>query len=158
MNSRYKTSEFWFTIVSFIISGLFLLGVISDYDKEELTYVVTHAVESIILIVGQVAVFARYMSKKRAKEQEEQNISTELENYIGVDKTISEVNINSASLAELIQLPHIGTSLAQKIIRHRDVNGPFENVTDLMSVNGIGEGTYRDIEKYLTVEENHDNI
>ncbi len=153
MNLRYKTSEFWFTIVSFIISGLFLLGVISDYDKEELTYVVTHAVESIILIVGQVAVFARYMSKKRAKEQEEQRVSTELENYIGVDKSISEVNINTGSLAELIQLPHVGPSIAQNIIQYRNNNGPFEDIEELMFVNGIAERTYQDIKKYLTIGE-----
>ena len=34
----YKTSEFWFTLVSFIFSGLFLFGVIDNPDtKDDLT-------------------------------------------------------------------------------------------------------------------------
>ena len=54
----YKTSEFWFTLVSFIFSGLFLFGIITDSDtKDTLITVVTHAVESIILIGGQALYF-----------------------------------------------------------------------------------------------------
>jgi hypothetical protein len=45
----YRTSEFWFTMVSFIFSGLFLLGVIGENaHKEELISNVSHAVESSI--------------------------------------------------------------------------------------------------------------
>ena len=53
------------------------------------------------------------MSKKEQKNKK--NISTELENYIGVDKTISEVNINSASLAELYSYL-TSALLAQKLL------------------------------------------
>lgn len=61
----YKTSEFWFTLVSFIFSGLFLLGIIGDIDqKDELTSVVTHAVESIILIAGQFGILSRYLKTR----------------------------------------------------------------------------------------------
>ena len=31
----YQTSEFWFTLVSFIISGLFLGGVILEADTKD---------------------------------------------------------------------------------------------------------------------------
>ena len=61
----YKTSEFWFTLVSFIFSGLFLAGIIGDIDqKDELTSVVTHAVESIILIAGQFGILTRYLKTR----------------------------------------------------------------------------------------------
>jgi len=61
----YKTSEFWFTLVSFIFSGLFLAGIIGDIDqKDELTSVVTHAVESIILIAGQFGILSRYLKTR----------------------------------------------------------------------------------------------
>lgn len=62
----YKTSEFWFTLVSFIFSGLFLAGIIGDIDqKDELTSVVTHAVESIILIAGQFGILSRYLKTRK---------------------------------------------------------------------------------------------
>ena len=56
----YRTSEFWFTLVSFVFSALFLTGIIQDNGtKEELISVVTHAVESIILVGGQIIIFYR---------------------------------------------------------------------------------------------------
>ena len=61
----YKTSEFWFCLVSFIFSGLFLLGIIGDIDqKDELISVVTHAIESVILIAGQFGILSRYLKTR----------------------------------------------------------------------------------------------
>ena len=71
MTPGYRTSSFWFTLVSFIFSGLFLVGVIKDVDqKEELISVVTHAVESIILIGTQGFILYKYM-KSRSEEKVE---------------------------------------------------------------------------------------
>ena len=66
----YKTSEFWFTMVSFIFSGLYLLGIIGDMNqKEDLIKDVSHGVESIILISGQLAILWKYInSRKQIKE------------------------------------------------------------------------------------------
>lgn len=62
MKAGYKTSEFWFTLVSFIFSGLYLTGILTENEqKEELITVVSHAVESIILIGGQVFILAKYI-------------------------------------------------------------------------------------------------
>jgi hypothetical protein len=62
VRSGYRTSEFWFTLVSFVFSGLFLLGVIGDSSyKEELIRDVSHAVESVILISGQIFLVYRYI-------------------------------------------------------------------------------------------------
>ena len=61
----YKTSEFWFTLVSFIFSGLYLLGVITDNNqKEELIGNVSHAVESCILIGGQLLILWKYINSR----------------------------------------------------------------------------------------------
>jgi hypothetical protein len=63
MKPGYRTSEFWFTLVSFIFSGLFLLGIIGDYShKEELIRDVSHAVESCILIGGQLLILYKYVN------------------------------------------------------------------------------------------------
>jgi competence protein ComEA len=48
------------------------------------------------------------------------------------------VNINTASPAELQQLPGVGPSTAQKIIDHRTEIGSFTSVDQLMDVKGIG--------------------
>lgn len=62
----WKSSEFWFTLVSFIFSGLFLLGVIGENaHKEELISNVSHAVESSILIGGQLLILWKYISSRK---------------------------------------------------------------------------------------------
>lgn len=66
----YRTSEFWFTLVSFIFSGLFLLGVVQDNSqKEQLISDISHAVESCILIGGQLLIVYKYiMSRYQVKK------------------------------------------------------------------------------------------
>jgi hypothetical protein len=62
----YRTSEFWFTLVSFIFSGLYLTGIINDHtNKEELISVVSHAVESCILIGGQFVILYKYINSRK---------------------------------------------------------------------------------------------
>lgn len=61
----YKTTEFWFTLVSFIFSGLFLAGIITDNgQKEELINNVSHGVESCILIGGQLIILWKYFKSR----------------------------------------------------------------------------------------------
>ena len=49
------------------------------------------------------------------------------------------IRINSASLSDLERLPGVGPVLAQHIVSHRENNGPFDVVEDLLAVPGIGE-------------------
>lgn len=66
----YKTSEFWFTLVSFIFSGLYLIGLLNDVtQKEDLIRDVSHGVESIILIGGQLAILWKYINSRKEIKQ-----------------------------------------------------------------------------------------
>ena len=49
------------------------------------------------------------------------------------------IDINTATLRELMELPDIGEVLAQRIIDHRETNGPFETTEGIMEVYGISE-------------------
>lgn len=58
----YRTSEFWLTVVSFIFSGLYLVGLLDDHgQKENLIAETSRGVEAFILIIGQLAVLFRYI-------------------------------------------------------------------------------------------------
>ncbi len=58
----YKTSEFWFTLVSFIFSGAYLFGVLDNFNqKEDLIQETSKGIEAAILIIGQLTVLFRYV-------------------------------------------------------------------------------------------------
>lgn len=82
----YRTSEFWFTLVSFLFSGLYLTGLITENDqKEELITTVSHAVESCILIGGQLIILYKYVNgrtkiKEKFEEKETNNGRDETRN------------------------------------------------------------------------------
>ena len=58
----YKTSEFWFTMVSFIFSGLYLMGLIGENSqKEDLIKETSRGLEATILIIGQLTVLFKYV-------------------------------------------------------------------------------------------------
>jgi competence protein ComEA len=61
------------------------------------------------------------------------------------------VNINTASAAELDALPGIGPTLAERIIAYRRDHGPFSEPSQIMEVQGIGQGVYEGISKLITV-------
>lgn len=61
----------------------------------------------------------------------------------------SKININTASISELITLPGIGNSTAEKIINYREENGKFKNIEDIKNVSGIGESKYKELSGYI---------
>ena len=61
------------------------------------------------------------------------------------------ININTASLEELLTLPGIGESKAKAIIKYRTDNGNFKNLDELLNVDGIGSKLYEEIKVYITI-------
>ncbi|OFI34283.1 hypothetical protein BFC17_21415 [Alteromonas lipolytica] len=55
-----------------------------------------------------------------------------------VASTEALLNINTASLEQLMALPGIGKSKAAAIIQYREAQGPFTSIDDLINVKGIG--------------------
>jgi comEA protein len=62
-----------------------------------------------------------------------------------------KVNINSASADQLVALPGIGPSYAQRIVEYREKNGPFKRLEDILNVRGIGEKTFEKIRDHITI-------
>ncbi len=53
-----------------------------------------------------------------------------------------KVNINTASLEQLMTLERVGATYAQRIIDYRESVGPFEKPEDIMKVKGVGKKTW----------------
>lgn len=65
-------------------------------------------------------------------------------------QTDGKININTADLYTLMTLPGIGETYAQRIIDYRNANGPFQDISDIKNVDGIGEKRYESIKNLIT--------
>ena len=62
------------------------------------------------------------------------------------------ININTANESELEKLPHIGETLARRIIEFREQNGPFRRPENLLLVDGISEKRFLEIRPLIKTE------
>ena len=64
---------------------------------------------------------------------------------------VAAVNLNTASAAQLEELPGIGAKMALRIVEYRQKSGGFKKIEDLMNVKGIGEKAFLKLKPHLTV-------
>lgn len=81
-------------------------------------------------------------TSEAAETVEESAVSTE---------EIATVNINTASVPELMALPGIGEVKASAIVAYREEFGDFLSVSQLLNVDGIGEKTLEKIREYIVL-------
>lgn len=62
-----------------------------------------------------------------------------------------QVNVNTATAAELQLLPRVGPALAGRIVEFRTANGPFKAPEELVRVRGIGERSFLLLKPYVVV-------
>ena len=61
------------------------------------------------------------------------------------------VNINTANAEQLCTLPGIGSSKATAIIKYREENGAFTDISQIMNVSGIGENLFNNIKDLICI-------
>jgi len=62
------------------------------------------------------------------------------------------VNINTASVEELTQLPRVGVKVAERIVDYRKEHGSFKTVEDLKTVKGIGDKMLDQLRPQISVK------
>jgi len=62
------------------------------------------------------------------------------------------ININNATLEDLMLIPGIGESTASQIIQFRETSGNFCTLEDLMKIRGIKEKKFAKLKKYFFID------
>lgn len=68
-----------------------------------------------------------------------------------VTASVTLINLNTATAAELEQLPRIGPAMAQRILEYREAHGPFQTLEELLNISGIGPTTLEQLRPYVTL-------
>jgi competence protein ComEA len=61
------------------------------------------------------------------------------------------IDLNTATLDQLQQLPGIGPSTAKAIIQFREKSGLFKRVEDLLAIHGISKSRLEKLRPHVTV-------
>lgn len=64
-----------------------------------------------------------------------------------------QIQINSATWVEWMQLDGVGETTARNIVADRTHNGPFLSIEDVQRVKGIGPATLEKMRRHLACEE-----
>ena len=63
-----------------------------------------------------------------------------------------KLNLNGATEEQLMLLPTVGPSKAERIVTWRKKNGGFKRVADLRRVKGFGYRTFKKLEPFLDIK------
>ncbi len=117
---------------------------------------------SLFLLIGMlpIPIFAQDSSKVEVERQLEQafeELDTEESGLTGEqltqfleDLASNPININSAGVSELLQIPGFNLIIARAVIDYRKTK-PFESVNEILEVRGVGSVTLQRMRPYITI-------
>ncbi|CAB9492958.1 ComEA family DNA-binding protein [Alteromonas macleodii] len=96
-----------------------------------------------LLVLSALAIQAPVVHAEVESSKQTQNNETNLQ---------QRIDLNTATVEQLISLPGVGQSKAKAIIQYREEVGPFLEVAQLTQVKGIGEKMLSKIENHVRVK------
>lgn len=100
------------------------------------------------LLLALILSGAVYVAVKSLQRSEIVIVAPTISNPATADE---KININTATVAELEDLPGIGNEKAEAIVAFRENNGTFRSIEDLLYVPGIGSAILEKIKDKITV-------
>ena len=109
-----------------------------------------------LLLVGTLVSAADYLWPSQLDTFEVRKSALPVPEILPVESADSahqptEVNLNSATAAELQSLPQVGPKTARLILNHRQSIGKFSSINQLTAVKGIGPKTREKLRHRVTL-------
>lgn len=114
-------------------------GLLADADADALN-------RAAILSDGQKIVVPFISDAHTINEQDDLDAAAHEHNSQG-----DKINLNQATIAELMELPGIGEVKAGAIVQYRQEHDGFQSVDELLLVSGIGTATYARLAELVSV-------
>ena len=94
------------------------------------------------------------ITKYRLLEEKIVNKANEIDSLMGSNQALTQqqININNATVNELVKLPQVGPVLAKRIFEYRKESGEFKNISELTKVRGIGKKKLEKIKPFIIVK------
>ena len=110
---------------------------------------VTSAVFSVTSTKSVTTVSSTTSSKPKNTDVPDVSFETETSDFVD---DVPYIDINNAETEDLTRIKGIGDYLADEIIYYRNETGGFNNIEEIMNVNGIGEKIFAEIRDFIYVE------
>lgn len=128
-----------------------------------------------LLVIAGVIIYIAVSQPKIYEEEQNASVSIQTDNavsYSSVSSAVNQqksiqtssentqasqvsvnypVNLNTATVQELMSIDGLGEKRAYAILSYRDEIGRYTDVSQIMNIKGIGESLYAQVSPYLTV-------
>lgn len=122
----------------------------SEEQKNFWTWMVTLTLAGTV-IAALVFTIPPFVTAKRVIYKDKISVSAAVNDEQEVT-VYDRINLNTATVEELMALSGIGETYANRIVEYREQHGGFLTVEELTAVKGIGEKRLAEIAPYVTVE------
>lgn len=149
----------------YLAIGLFIISVFvfssishnkeSVSDNNKLTIINSVQTTTFSAKKRSATTVSKVKSTQTVNTTQKPNNTTLLSKTTATTEIVTEplhININLASEEEFQLLHNIGPSIAGNIVRYRNENGEFNNIEEIMLVDGIGQAVFEEISPYIYVE------
>lgn len=153
MEKRERREEFWnkicqrflFVPIIVIVVSVLVIG-LNWYDKG----LQAIGLNSAVLTEPTVG------NNTEEEVKEELNtsaVSIDEKNIVKIAESDAKLDINSATVEELMRLPGIGKVRAFEIVEMREKMGGFRTLEDLMCVEGLGIKTFEGLKEFIEIKQ-----
>lgn len=142
----------------------FSAGVSFKYSLFEIEYAFYNHQDLGLTHQGSIGInFGGTAGRKKIREQTYGLFDKPLDSATTKNKKVSEkivklkegetVNINTATLDELLKIPYMSKKIAEAIIEYRTEKNGITSVDELLNVTGVGEKKLEKIRKYIRLKD-----